>query len=76
MPNHYLFSAFGEHFKNVINLKLGDKRIDKYLKGEEIDVNLPEGFGSVLIENCALGGFKMSNNKFKNHYPKGLRNYK
>ena len=76
VPNHYLFSAFGELFKRVVNLKLDDERVEKYLKGEEIEVKIGEGYGAVLIENCALGGFKISNNKFKNHYPKGLRNFK
>lgn len=75
-PDHYLFSAFGKFFKTKLNLNLKDERVLKYLKGETFDVDLCDGYGSVLVENCALGGFKISKGKFKNHYPKGLRNLK
>ena len=33
-------------------------------------------YGAVFIENCAVGGYKISKCKFKNLYPKGLRNFK
>lgn len=75
-PNHYLFSAFGGEMNLKLNLRLTDNRVAKYLKGETLDVDFDDGYGAVLVENCALGGFKISKEKFKNHYPKGLRNYK
>lgn len=74
-PNHYLFKAYGNNFKNKLQLKLNDERIEKYLKGEEIEANeTKEGWGVIMVENYPLGGYKKSNNKLKNHYPKGLRN--
>jgi len=75
-PDHYLFSAFGNFMKLTLNLKLTDERLNKYLKGETFDVDFCDGYGAVLVEDCALGGFKISKEKFKNHYPKGLRNNK
>lgn len=76
-PNHNLFSAFGNEFKNKIDLKLTDKRVESYLKGETFEVdNIVDGYASILIEGCALGACKISQGRFKNHYPKGLRNFK
>ena len=41
---------------------------------EEIDDfdNL-KGYGVILLEGVSLGGFKASNGKLKNYYPKELR---
>ncbi len=75
-PHHYLFSAFGNNFKTKLNLRLQDENVNRYLKGDTLDVDLKDGFGTVLVEGCPLGGFKVSDGKFKNHYPKGLRNFK
>ena len=73
-PDHYLFSAFGNVLKN--KLELNKDEISKYLKGETFETALKDGFGAALISGCAVGGFKISGGKFKNHYPKGLRNFK
>ena len=62
-------------FKLKLNLKVDDQRVNKYLRGETFDSNLNDGFGTIILEGCALGGFKMSKGKFKNFYPKGLRNF-
>lgn len=72
-PSHYLFSAYGKYFKNKCNLKLNDERVLKYLKGEEIEADVKDGWGVVMVDNYPLGGYKKSNNKLKNHYPKGIR---
>lgn len=74
-PHHNLFTALGEHFKNKLMLKFDENLTKKYLRGETLEIDLPDGFGCVFINGCALGGFKVSKGKFKNHYPKGLRNY-
>ena len=74
-PHHNLFTAFGNDFKLKLNLNVEDPRVKKYLRGETLDVCLDEGFGAFIIEGCALGGFKISKDKFKNFYPKGLRNF-
>lgn len=76
IPNHYLFSAFGDRFKHKLKLSVDDLMVNKYLKGEELEFGLDNCYGVVFVEGCALGGFKMSQGKFKNFYPKGLRNFK
>lgn len=75
-PHHHLFSAYGHLMKRKINLKQGDERIQKYLRGEEIDVRgeVSDGFLAVCYEETTLGGGKCVGEKIKNHYPKGLRN--
>ncbi len=105
LPHHQVFSAYGKDFKNKIYLSIDDTRVNKYLKGEEIDAEINEkregenktvlseandkplsngqksknngrssnGWASVLIEGCPVGGAKISDGKAKNHYPKGLR---
>lgn len=74
-PHHNLFTAFGNDFKLKIDYDFRGDLIKKYLRGETFDVDLKDGFGAILINNCALGGFKISKGKFKNYYPKGLRNF-
>lgn len=73
-PDHYLFSAFGNNFSKFLRLSSNSNEILKYLKGETLDVNELDGYGVIKVENCPLGGYKMSAGKFKNLYPKGLRN--
>ena len=75
-PHHNFFTAFGKEFKLNLTFSHTDKSVAKYLKGETLDCSLKDGYGAVLVEGCALGGFKMSKEKFKNFYPKGLRNFK
>ena len=76
VPHHQFFSAYGKHFKNKLNLKQNDSRIQKYLEGQEIESEqINDGWGCLLIEESPVGGFKAKNQKLKNHYPKGLRNF-
>ena len=73
-PEHNLFSAFGQHFNKIINFNTTDEDIKKYIKGDAVNVDdMFEGYGVITVQNCPLGGFKMSGGKFKNLYPKGLR---
>ncbi len=73
-PHHQFFSAYGKDFKNKENLKSGDARVEKYLRGEETTAKeAKNGYCAVLYENTPLGGGKVSGGKVKNHYPKGLR---
>lgn len=71
--NHNLFSSLGSNFKNQINLDYIDQKIKKYLRGETLEIQEQNGYGAILISGCALGGYKISDGKFKNLYPKGLR---
>ena len=74
-PHHNLFTSFGNSFKLTLQLDFRDEKTKKYLRGETFDVELKDGFGAILINNCPLGGFKISKGMFKNYYPKGLRNF-
>jgi hypothetical protein len=74
-PHHQLFSAYGDKMKNKIHLTKGDARVQKYLRGEEIECETGlSGWCAVIYEGVALGGGKISGGRVKNHYPKGLRN--
>ena len=73
VPSHWLFSAYGTQMKRQLHLTLDDPRLTAYLKGEVIPCDLPNGWGCVLVEGCALGGIKVTGGVAKNHYPKGLR---
>ncbi len=74
LPNHYLFSAYGKEFDHQLSLPLHDPRIEAYLRGEEIEADIQDGYGVLLVDGYVLGGFKATKGKLKNHYPKGLRN--
>jgi NOL1/NOP2/fmu family ribosome biogenesis protein len=74
-PHQQLISAYGHEMSNIENLPRGDARVEKYLRGEEIDAKTAEsGWCAVTYEGVSLGGGKCSGGKIKNHYPKGLRN--
>lgn len=72
-PHHQLFSAYGKNSRIQINYDINDENIKKYLRGEEIFEDLPNGFGTILCENICVGGFKSVNGTLKNYYPKGIR---
>lgn len=74
-PHHNLFTAFGKDCKTKLCFDFREDSVEKYLRGETLNVELEDGFGVVLVNNCVLGGFKVSKGKFKNFYPKGLRNF-
>ena len=74
-PHHQFFSAYGKDMKRVENLTRSDPRVERYLRGEEIEAKEADGSGfvAVLYEGAVIGGGKLSGGKIKNHYPKGLR---
>lgn len=73
VPHHQFFMALGKDFKRKINLTANSEEIKKYLHGEEFNTDCPNGWAVVLVDDCTVGGVKVSNGKAKNHYPKGLR---
>lgn len=75
IPNHHFFKVFGKCFKNILELKLDDPNVLKYLRGEQLDIEMPKGYGVIMIDGLSLGGFKSSDGVLKNLYPKGLRNF-
>ena len=73
-PAHALFSAFTpEYFNSVLCLKITDERVEKFLRGEEIDCENQRGYTLLAVEGVSLGFGKCSNGRMKNKYPKGLR---
>lgn len=74
-PHHHFFHAYGHLCRNTLSLPPEDSRITQYLSGQEIaDDSVSKGYGVICCEGCPLGGFKASNGRLKNHYPKALRN--
>ena len=73
-PDHALaLSARSEDCKNVLNLEPEDTRIEKYLRGETLESDLPNGWCIICVHGYPLGLGKAVNGTIKNHYPKGLR---
>ncbi len=74
-PSHQFFSAYGRLFLRQENLRRDEARVQKYLRGEEIEAKdiTKGGWCAVTYEGVTLGGGKASLGKIKNHYPKGLR---
>lgn len=72
-PHHQFFSAMGNLFKRKIDLSADDERLQKYLRGEQIDTDCSDGWAVVTVSGCPLGGAKVVSGTAKNHYPKGLR---
>ncbi len=73
LPHHQFFMALGNNFKRKIELSYDGEEINKYLHGEEIEVDCQNGWAVVTVAGCSVGGGKVVNGKLKNHYPKGLR---
>ena len=73
LPHHQFFMAYGSGFKRKIDLAPDSHDIQKYLRGEEIKTDCPNGWAVVTVCGVAVGGAKVSNGVAKNHYPKGLR---
>ncbi len=71
VPAHALFSCFGAQFNQKIDFHFASSEVAKYLRGDVIDVDMPDGFGAFLINSCPVGGFKISQGSFKNFYPIG-----
>ncbi len=73
-PCHAVFqSATVKSCRRVLNLELTDPRLAAFLHGEEIATNTPAGFTGVAVHGILTGFGKVSGQKLKNRYPKGLR---
>jgi NOL1/NOP2/fmu family ribosome biogenesis protein len=67
--SHFFWFVFGF----LLLVSYVGLELQKYLHGEEITVNCPNGWAVVTVNGCSVGGVKVVNGKAKNHYPKGLR---
>ena len=78
VPHHHFFSAYGDSAKLKLELSPDSPLLEKYLHGEGFpaeDCGITEnGWGTVTVCGCAVGGFRVAGGYLKNHYPKGLRN--
>ncbi len=72
-PHHQFFMAMGHLFRRKIDFPADSAEIKKYLHGEELDVDCPNGWAVITVDGCSIGGVKVVNGRAKNHYPKGLR---
>lgn len=72
-PHHQFFMSMGDKFKRKIDLSPDSEEIKKFLHGEEFETDTDNGWAVVTVCGCTLGGVKVTNNRAKNHYPKGLR---
>ncbi len=70
-PSHSLYRTNRLDFKYKYDLS--DEEYDKFIKGEELNVNLDNHYYQVTYKNLPLGFGKCSNGQLKNKYPKGLR---
>lgn len=70
-PHHQFFMAMGKDFVRQINLT--HEEAESYLRGNTIPCECENGWATVFIDGCSLGGVKAVNGTAKNHYPKGLR---
>lgn len=73
LPHHQFFMAMGNDFKRKISLSADSTEVNKFLHGEEFDVDCENGWAVVTVDGCTLGGVKVVSGRAKNHYPKGLR---
>ena len=74
VPEHHLFTAFGDLCANREELTLADSRCTEYLSGREIEARTAAaGWCCVTVDGWPLGGGKVSGGRVKNHYPKALR---
>lgn len=73
LPHHQFFMGMGKFFKRKIELSFDSEDIKKYLHGEEIKTDCPNGWAVVTVNGSAVGGAKVVSGTAKNHYPKGLR---
>ena len=70
--NHTFYHTYGDLFYNHINLD--DNQINKYLHGEELDIdNFKDAIVVVKYQGLVIGGGKITKGKLKNYYPKELR---
>lgn len=70
-PSHNLYRSNILSFKNSYDLN--DEEYNKIIRGDELPLNLKDGFYQVTYKGLALGYGKCAKGKLKNKYPKGLR---
>ena len=73
-PSHALAIALPAEKAGIrLDLPLQDARLQTYLRGELVAVDLPDGWVLVTVDGFPLGWGKSVQGVLKNHYPAGLR---
>lgn len=77
-PSHALaMSLKKEECANALGLSLADGRVEKFLRGEEIEAEeAKRGWCLVCVDGYPVGWGKASDGRVKNHIPKALRKVK
>ncbi len=66
-------SLTSKEYNNIVDLSSTDDRVNKYLKGETIDVEGKNGWALVCVDSYPLGWGKINNGVLKNKYLPGWR---
>ncbi|MFZ5920212.1 MAG: RsmB/NOP family class I SAM-dependent RNA methyltransferase [Chloroflexota bacterium] len=75
-PGHALAMALRAADARLrLDLAVDDSRLAAYLRGQPLDLSLPNGWTLVTVDGYPLGWGKAVNGVLKNHYPAGLRVY-
>lgn len=73
-PSHALVLAYPkEMFKHIIDLKITDEKVKRYLKGETLLHEAEKGYHVICLEGYPLGWVKAHNGTLKNQYPASWR---
>lgn len=80
-PSHALFTTVpAAHIRNRVAFPADDPQISAFLRGEQLSVSAEKGWCAVCVsagkDAYPVGFGKASGGVVKNHYPKGLRNFK
>ena len=70
-PAHALAMALGADAKRKV--RLSREAAERYLHGDTLEADIPNGWCVVCVEEFPLGLAKAVNGTLKNHLPKGLR---
>jgi NOL1/NOP2/fmu family ribosome biogenesis protein len=73
-PSHHLAHVItSQDVQRSVDFQVDDLQLLAYMRGEEIQVSIAEGWALVTVDGLSLGWGKVSQGRMKNHYPKGLR---
>ncbi|MCR4643400.1 MAG: hypothetical protein K5697_15405 [Lachnospiraceae bacterium] len=76
IPHHQFFSAYGSELLHRIDCEPGDPRIAQYLCGLELPAEGSDRhLASFLCCSVPIGGLRAAGGRYKNLYPKGLREH-
>jgi NOL1/NOP2/fmu family ribosome biogenesis protein len=74
LPGHALAHALKpDQFKEYLSFLPTESSLEAYLHGEEISSPGQDGWAAIGVDSFPLGWGRRSNGRFKNHYPKNLR---